>query len=242
MTDLVTVTESERLAALRNYEILDTPPDGAFDRITALAARHFDVPVALVTMVDEDRIWFKSRHGLDATQIPRSPGLCASVILSDSAYVVTNAIADPRTLANPLVAGALGLRFYAAAPLVTHDGFRLGTMNIIDFKAREFDETGTETLRQFAGLVMDQLELRLAARKAMASLSSIFMRADSPGELENLITVCAWSRKIRVDGEWVTFEQFLIDRLGLPITHGVSPEAAARLSDDLDRRTGRSPA
>ena len=241
MTDTTVDLEVERLVALRNYEILDTPPDGAFDRITALAARHFDVPVALVSMVDEDRIWFKSRHGLEADQIPRSPGLCASVIFSDNAYVVKNAIEDPRTLTNPLVAGELGLRFYAAAPLVTHDGFRLGTMNIIDFKPREFDQEGEETLREFAGLVMDQIELRLSARKTIATLRNIFMRAESSQELTDLITVCAWSRKIRVEGEWVSFEEFLVNRLGATITHGLAPDVAQRLDGELDRRRQTGP-
>ena len=241
MTDTTVDLEVERLVALRNYEILDTPPDGAFDRITALAARHFDVPVALVSMVDEDRIWFKSRHGLEADQIPRSPGLCASVIFSDNAYVVKNAIEDPRTLINPLVAGELGLRFYAAAPLVTHDGFRLGTMNIIDFKPREFDQEGEETLREFAGLVMDQIELRLSARKTIATLRNIFMRAESSQELTDLITVCAWSRKIRVEGEWVSFEEFLVNRLGATITHGLAPDVAQRLDGELDRRRQTGP-
>jgi GAF domain-containing protein len=150
MTDLSSRQENERLAALHSYEILDTPPDGAFDRITALAARHFNVPVALVSLVDEDRIWFKSRHGLEAEEIPRSPGLCASVIFSDDAYVVRNAIEDPRTLANPLVAGNMGVRFYAAVPLLTHDGYRLGTMNIIDFVPRDLDPAGQSALHEFA--------------------------------------------------------------------------------------------
>ena len=178
MTEPVSPSEAARLAALHSYEILDTPPDGSFDRVTALAARHFDVPVALVSLVDEDRIWFKSRHGLGAEQIPRSPGLCASVIFSDKAYVVRNAIEDPRTLTNPLVAGKMGVRFYAAAPLVTHDGYRLGTINIIDFKPREFDSDGEETLHQFAGLVMDQMELRLSTRKVIATLSGVFLGAE----------------------------------------------------------------
>jgi GAF domain-containing protein len=99
MTAPDTRQEAERLAALRSYEILDTPPNGAFDRITALAAHHFDAPVALLSLVDEDRIWFKSRHGLEAEQIPRSPGLCASVVMSgDRTYVVENALKDPRSM------------------------------------------------------------------------------------------------------------------------------------------------
>ncbi|CAN5766586.1 hypothetical protein BH24GEM1_BH24GEM1_28050 [soil metagenome] len=226
--------EAERLAALRTYEILDTPPDGAFDRVTALAARHFAVPVALVSLVDEDRIWFKSRHGLEAEQIPRSPGLCASVILSDEAYVVTNALEDPRTLTNPLVAGEMGLRFYAAAPLVTHDGYRLGTMNIIDFTPRELNSDGLWALHQFAGLVMDQMELILSARKAISGLTQILLGAERSDEFQKLITVSAWSRKIQVDGEWVSFEEFLVNKLGVSITHGIDPETARLLHSKMD--------
>jgi hypothetical protein len=229
MTDPSRQREAERLAALHSYEILDTPPDGAFDRITALAARHFHVPVALVSLVDEDRIWFKSRHGLEAKQVPRSPGLCASVIFSDDAYVVLNAMEDTRTLANPLVAGEMGVRFYAAVPLVTHDGYRLGTMNIIDFKPRELDAEGQSDLRQFAGLVMDQMELRLSARKSIGALSQIFQGAEGSNDFEKLVTVCAWTRKIKLDGRWVTFEEFLVDSLGATITHGIAPEAAQTL-------------
>ncbi len=228
MTGITSEQETERLAALHSYEILDTPPDGAFNRITALAARHFHVPVALVSLVDEDRIWFKSRHGLEADQIPRSPGLCASVIFSDEAYVVRNALEDPRTLANPLVAGAMGLRFYAAVPLVTHDGHRLGTMNIIDFVPRELDAAGVSDLHEFAGLVMDQMELRLSARKTIAALSRAVRGAERSTELERLVTVCAWSKKIQVDGKWVTFEEFLVDNLGVRITHGIDPDSARK--------------
>ncbi|MBA3317159.1 MAG: GAF domain-containing protein [Gemmatimonadales bacterium] len=232
--------EAARLAALHSYEILDTPPDGAFDRVTALAARHFHAPVALVSLVDEDRIWFKSRRGLDTEEIPRSPGLCASVILSDEAYVVTNALEDPRTLANPLVAGEMGLRFYAAAPLVTHDGHRLGTLNVIDFEPRELDADGCWMLHQFAGLVMDQMELRLSARKAIASLSQIFLGAERSDDLKKLITVSAWSRKIQVDNVWVSFEEFLVDKLGVSITHGIDPESAQELHNQMDQRKHRS--
>lgn len=225
--------ETTRLDILRSYEILDTPRDGAFDRVTALAARHFCVPIALVSLVDEDRIWFKSRHGLEATEIPRSPGLCASVIFSDDAYVVRDAIRDPRTLANPLVAGEMGVRFYAAAPLRTHDGHRLGTMNIIDFQPREFAAEQEATLHEFAGLVMDQMELRLSARKAIAALSGIIREADRAKYINQLVTVSAWSRKIRVDGEWLTFEEFLVDRLGASVTHGIDPEMADRVEREI---------
>ena len=137
LADLLPVNEPQRMLAVQRYDILDTPPDGAFDRIAALAARLFDVPIAIVSVVDTDRIWFKAHHGLDVTQIDREPGLCASAILGDRPLDRQDAATDPRTLANPLVAGEFGLRFYAGAPLTTHDGYNLGTLCVIDHEPRE---------------------------------------------------------------------------------------------------------
>lgn len=160
--------EESRLDAVRRYDILDTPPDGAFDRVTAVAAQIFDVPIALVTIVDHDRIWFKSRYGLDGVeQIDRDPGLCASAILEDTPYVVEAARNDPRTLANPLVSGKFGLQFYAAAPLRTTDGHRLGTLCIIDREPRVFSPRQADILQQLADIVMDEMELRISALNAI---------------------------------------------------------------------------
>jgi formate hydrogenlyase transcriptional activator len=157
--------EPARLAALRRYQILDTPPDGAFDNLTAVAAALFRVPIAIVSLVDHDRIWFKSHHGLDASETGREPGLCASAIFSSEVYHIRDASTDVRALANPLVAQGFGLRFYAAAPLRTHDGFNLGTLCIIDRKPRDLFPFEGELLTKLAASVMDQMELRLAARK-----------------------------------------------------------------------------
>ena len=157
--------ERERIAAVRRYAILDPPPDGAFDRVCALAARFFGVPFASVTIVDEERIWFKAAQGIDASETPRSPGLCASAIMQDEPYVISDGLADLRTAHNPLVHGELGVRFYAAAPIVTHDGHRLGTVNVIDTKPRTITEGEMQTLRELAAIVMDELELRLAAMR-----------------------------------------------------------------------------
>lgn len=158
--------EEERMNAVRRYAILDTPPDGSFDRVTALAAELFDVPIALVTIVDEDRIWFKSQHGLpEVPEIPREPGLCASAIMNDEPYIVEAARNDPRTLANPLVAGKFGLQFYAASALKTAEGQRLGTLCIIDREPRVFSPRQADILQRLSDIVMDEMELRLAARK-----------------------------------------------------------------------------
>jgi len=156
--------ESERLATVRRYDVLDTPPDGAFDRITALAARLFDVPISIISIVDHDRIWFKSHYGLDATEIGRDPGLCASAICQLDPWLVNDAQVDVRTIDNPLVAGELGLRFYFGVPLTTTDGFNLGTLNVIDVKPREVTEAEAETLKDLAAVVVDELEVRLAVR------------------------------------------------------------------------------
>ena len=165
--DLFPSNEAARMSAVKRYDILDTPPDGTFDRVTAIAARRFDVPISIISIVDHDRIWFKSHHGLDIKQIGRDPGLCASAILADMPYILANAAIDPRSLANPLVAGDFGLRFYAGVPLRTHDGFNLGTLCVIDKEPRPVDQKQIDDLRDLASVVIDQMELRLSARQAI---------------------------------------------------------------------------
>lgn len=165
---IIPASEPQRLAAVRRYHILDTPPDGAFDRITALAARRFGVPISIIGIVDHDRIWFKSHHGVPVEQIGRDPGLCASAILSDYPHILTDASIDPRSLTNPLVAGDFGLRFYAGVPLTTDDGYNLGTLCIIDKEARPIDQSQIEDLKDLAAIVMDQIEMQLSARQAVS--------------------------------------------------------------------------
>jgi GAF domain-containing protein len=165
-TEVVPGNEAARMAAVHRYDVLDTPADGAFDRITRIASEILETPIALITIVDHDRIWFKSSFGLEGVeQIDRDPGLCASAILHEDAWVVRDAISDPRTLESPLVAGELGLRFYAGCPLRTSDGYNLGTLCVIDREAREPTAKQLELLADLAALVVDELELRLSARR-----------------------------------------------------------------------------
>ena len=188
--------EQERINTLKKYDILDTPPDGSFDRITKLAALLLEVPIAIVTLVDTDRIWFKSRYGLDIQQISRDPGLCASAILSDDIYEVDDARTDPRTLANPLVASGFGLRFYAAVPLKVRDGHNLGTLCIIDKHPRHLSEKQKETLQYLADILIDQLELRLEARTAVFQQNQLLSIAAH--DLKNpLTTLTIWPDLIK---------------------------------------------
>jgi two-component sensor histidine kinase len=172
MTKKIKLDEAQRLAAVRRYDTLDTPPDGAFDRVTRIAARLFNVPISIVSIVDADRIWFKSHHGLDVREIPRGPGLCASAILDNKPWVLTDAKADPRSLA--LVAGDFGLRFYAGVPLRTRDGHNLGTLCVIDREPHAITEEQLAQLTDLAAIVMDELELRLSAKRTIADMELLF--------------------------------------------------------------------
>jgi tRNA A-37 threonylcarbamoyl transferase component Bud32 len=162
-------TEEARMLAVARYRLPEAPVDGAFDRVTAIAARVFNVPVALVTIVDHDRIWFTSHHGLEIDHIDRQPGLCASAILDDVPWVVEDARFDPRTLANPLVADGFGLQFYAGVPLRTRDGHNLGTLCVLDFEPRSATEQELATLDDLAAIVMSEMELRLESRRSVGA-------------------------------------------------------------------------
>jgi GAF domain-containing protein len=163
---VVSERERERLDAVARYAILDTPAEGAFDRITRLAAQLFDVPMAIVSIIDHDRIWFKSAHGLSGiSEIPREPGLCSTAIEADVPLVLPDASLDDRSKENSLVSGPFGLRFYVGAPLHTSDGHNLGTLCVIDNVAHEADETKVEMLATLAKVIVDELELRMAARR-----------------------------------------------------------------------------
>lgn len=165
--DQAALKEAARIEVLKKYDILDTPPDSRFDRITKLAAELLHVPFSTISLVDRDRIWFKSRFGIEFQEVLREPGLCASAILGDEVYVVEDAGKDPKTLNNPLVIGAPLLRFYAAVPLKSREGYNLGTLCVMDRKPRSFNEEEKQILLNLAGVVMDQIEMQFEARTAI---------------------------------------------------------------------------
>ncbi|MHB8283991.1 MAG: ATP-binding protein [Caulobacteraceae bacterium] len=160
--------EVERLKALYDFAVLDSLPEARFDRLTALAADLFDAPIALVSLIDRDRQWFKSRHGLDAAETPRAWAFCDYAIKGerDEALVVEDASLDPRFADNPLVTGELGIRFYAGAPLTTADGHNVGTLCVIDQHARDRPSAADlNRLTVLARMVIDELELARATRE-----------------------------------------------------------------------------
>lgn len=149
--------EAARLATLYSLAILDTPAEPRFDCITRFAARLFDVPIALITLVDADRQWFKSRQGLDVSETPRTVSFSAHAILDQDVMVVPDTRLDERFADNPLVTGPLRMRFYAGYPLVAPDGSRLGTFCIVDYQPRQLSEADVEALRALAAWVQQEL-------------------------------------------------------------------------------------
>jgi signal transduction histidine kinase len=158
--------EAQRLAALHGLEILDTEPEAAFDAIVSLAARICDTPIALITLVDNARQWFKAKVGLDLISTTRDMAFCVHAIQGEGICTVADALADDRFRANPLVLGEPRIRFYAGAPLVTSDGFALGTLCVIDRKPREgLSEHQRISLELLAKEAMTQLELRRTVKQ-----------------------------------------------------------------------------
>ena len=161
----IPLDESERLAALQRYCVLDTAPEPAFDRLTHILAHILGVPTVLVSLIDTDRQWFKSHHGLDATETPRDISFCGHAVYLRETLIVPDASQDPRFADNPLVSGDLGLRFYAGTPLITSDGFALGTLCAIDYVPRAAPTPDQiDIMVKLADAVVAALELRRFAQ------------------------------------------------------------------------------
>ncbi len=152
--------ELARLAALDRYAILDTEPEQTFDDLVVLAAYVCKTPIAMLSLVDDHRQWFKSKVGVEIRETPRDRSFCAHAILQQDLFIVTDTHNDARFRENPMVVGEPHIRFYAGAPLINEDGFALGTLCVIDREPRELDETQKEALKSLSRLALAQMELR----------------------------------------------------------------------------------
>lgn len=150
--------ESERVAELRQRKILDSTAEQAFDEITKMMASLFEVPIALVAFIDSSRVWFKSNIGLKVSEVPRELSICHHTIQQSEVLVVANAPQDPRFVCNPLVQ-EFGVRFYAAAPILTDDGYPLGVVCIVDHVPREFSANQLSVLKSLARMASQHLDL-----------------------------------------------------------------------------------
>jgi GAF domain-containing protein len=188
----VPANEAERLRTLRSYKILDTKPEERFDELTRLAALICGVPISLISLIDTDRQWFKSRFGLDVQETPRALAFCTHAIMQPEMFVVPDASQDERFAQNPLVTGDSHIRFYAGAPLAAHDGHLLGTLCVIDRVPHTLTEGQKDALKIVGQLVIANMELRndlqelkdaLAARAAAEGPSG-----ESAGSLDEIIS------------------------------------------------------
>ena len=241
------MTEHQRLEAVRRYNIVDTPSDGAFDRITAIAAQLLNVPIAIISIVDHDRIWFTSKHGIEIDQVDRDLGLCASCILQEEAWIVGDAKTDLRALANPLVAGRRRHPVLSWHP--TPHPRRLQSRHALRARhgAAHRQQGRYCSSHDLAAVVMDQLELRLAARRASADfheeLAARELREDHIKGLlrelahrsKNLLAVVLATAGILFR---VISGQRVRDALGARI-QGLAPHARTHRGSGLARRQPR---
>ena len=165
--------EERRLRTLRSLDVLDTLPEDRFDRLTRLAKRMFDVPIALVSLVDENRQWFKSCIGLPVLETSRDVSFCGHTILGDEIFLIPDATKDKRFVDNPLVTGEPHIRFYAGCPLQATDGSKLGTLCIIDEQPRNLTAEDLDALRDLEAMVEGELAaVELANRDELTEISN----------------------------------------------------------------------
>lgn len=221
--------ESARLTALRRYRLLDTATEQPYEDATLLASAICASPIALVSLVDAERQWFKARRGLDVAQTPREQAFCAHAILGSETLVVEDATRDRRFADNALVTGEPGIRFYAGAPLIDRDGHALGTLCVIDRVPRVLDTMQRESLAALSRQVMAQIELRRTADELAAALEENRL-------LEGLLPICAWCREVRDDaGYWSSLETYLARHHGADYTHGICPDCYGNAKQGLAR-------
>jgi hypothetical protein len=210
--------ETERLAALQEYRILDTAAEQAYDDITALAAQICEVPIAMISLVDESRQWFKSKLGLNEKETPRDVAFCAHAILQSEPLIVRDALKDMRFADSALVTRSPHIRFYAGFPLASPEGFALGTLCAIDRKPRRLLDGQKRAMQALSRQIMALLE----ARRVSAHLAEVL---DKVKTLHGLLPICAWCKRIRDDhGYWSQVESYIHAHTGADFTHGICPD------------------
>lgn len=200
--------EAARLAALRAQQVLDSLPEQMFDDIVRVASNVCGTPIALISLVDEDRQWFKAKVGLQANETPRDQAFCAHAILQpDQPFVVPDATQDPRFAQNPLVTGSPDIRMYAGAPIVSHSGHALGTVCVIDQTPRELTAEQIDSLQALSRQVSHLLELRRVTRNSVDSVQSqLLAKSDKLREVQRQVEALK-AQVVSLQAELGTFKR-----------------------------------
>ena len=229
-TALLPTNESERLAALKEYHILDSGTEQSYDDITTLAAHICEVPIAMISLVDEDRQWFKSRLGVKQQQTPREVAFCAHAILQHEPFIVMDATKDRRFADNALVTGKPHIRFYAGIPLVNPEGLALGTLCVVDHQPRRLSAEQQKALQALSRQVMAWLELRRVSAHLADALNQV-------KTLQGLLPICAWCKRIRDDkGYWDQIEAYFHKHTGADFTHSICPQCLEKAHADWEHK------
>jgi diguanylate cyclase (GGDEF)-like protein/PAS domain S-box-containing protein len=206
--------EKERLAALRKYDILDTEPEAAFESMVHLASYICQTPIAAISLVDENRQWFKAIVGLDAKETSRDVAFCAHTILQDETMIIRDAQEDERFFDNPLVTSAPGIRFYAGVPLVTSQGYHLGTLCVIDRVPRVLEAAQLEAVKTLADNVMAHLDLRLSHKLIRQHVSDLQLAATIfESSSESMIVTDTENRIITVNPAFTATTGYNLDEV-----------------------------
>ncbi len=222
MASLLPANETLRLAALKSYQILDTAAEAAYDDIVQVASFICQTPIALVSLIDKDRQWFKARVGLDTTETARELAFCAHTILQQNTMIVEDATRDDRFAQNPLVTGSPGIRFYAGAPLVTPDGFGLGSLCVIDRQSRQLTPGQISALEALARTVVTHLELRRTSANLAAALANA-------RTLTGLLPICIRCKNIRNDtGYWQRVESYVKEHTEAKFSMELCPACSSK--------------
>lgn len=236
---MVDEATQKRLDALREYEIMDTPPEEAFDEITRLTSFICGTPIALMTLLDHRRQWFKSKVGLDTTETPIEQSFCQHAIGTQGVMLVPDATLDQRFKDSELVVAHPHIRFYAGAPLVTSDGVALGALCAIDRVPREFGVEKQEALTALANQVIRSLELRRTVKALQIALEEKELARREVKHLQELLPMCSWCRRVRDDSDyWFRVEDYLSQHSDIKFTHGVCPDCFTRLDNELSELSG----
>ena len=208
--------ESKRLSTLQLYNVLDTASEKSFDDLTLLASGICGTSISLVSFIDENRQWFKSKQGLDVDETPREQAFCDHAIRSNGILIVEDAQVDQRFAHNPLVTGEPKIRFYAGAPLTVGNGQALGTLCVIDHKPRRLSPEQLNTLSVLRDAVVTQLELR----RALLDLTAI----------DQILPICAWCRSVKLEPDakapttWQPLHEYVAEHN--KVSHGICPTCA----------------